>query len=253
MNDKNLITMKKILLSLLCLALWSGTFAQSFVVTDTNGVELNAGGTIQFMGDPSDEVIQAIVYLKNVSDVVKDVKVKKVINEADVLPGTVNTFCWGLCFPPDTYISPFAQTIQGGALCDQFYGDYNPLNVPGITRITYVFWDVNNTNDSVAVTVEYNASPASVNDGPVSKTKFSDAYPNPAIDHVNIDYNVSALVNNASIIVMNMLGSKVKEMPLENRSGKARIMVSDLTNGIYFYSLVVDDQVVVTRKFVVKR
>jgi hypothetical protein len=245
--------MKKILLSLFCLSLFSGIFAQSFSLTYTDGTAINAGATVQFLGDPTDEVIQAIVYVKNNSAETKEVKVKKVINAGDTLPGTINTFCWGLCFPPDTYWSPFSQMIEAGAVCTQFYGDYNPLTVPGISKIRYVFFDVNNTNDSVAVMIEYNASPASVNEELARSVKFSEAYPNPAIESVSVDYVISTYVNKASIVIMNMMGSRVKEVSLDNRSGKVRINVSDLINGIYFYSLVADDQLVLTRKFVVKR
>jgi hypothetical protein len=245
--------MKKILLSLLCLLFFSGIFAQSFSLLDTNGVAISPGATIMFVGEPTDDVIQAIVLVKNNSDVAKDVKVKKVINAGDTLAGTVNTFCWGLCFPPTTYVSPISQTLQPGDTCDQFFGDYNPTNVYGASKIMYVFFDVNNTNDSVAVLVKYNASPAIISDDLISLVKFSDAYPNPAINVVYVDYTIPESVNSASIVITNMLGSKVREVNLGNRSGKARIGVADLVNGIYFYSLIADDQLLLTRKFVVRR
>ena len=253
MNIKNLITMKKILLSLLCFTIFSGGFAQSLSLTFADGTAINPGATIQFLGDPSDEVIQAIVWVTNNSGETKEVKAKKVINAGDTLAGTVNTFCWGLCYPPTTYVSPFSQEILPGAVCDQFYGDYNPLEVPGVSKIMYVFFDVNNTTDTVAVTVEYNASPASVGDDLVSKVKFSEAYPNPARNVMNVDYTIPVSVNRAAMIITNMLGSKVKEVTLENRSGKVQVPVSDLMNGIYFYSLVADDKLILTRKFVVRR
>jgi hypothetical protein len=245
--------MKKILLSGLLLLFFSGIFAQSLSLLDTNGVAIAPGATIQFLGDPNDDVIQAIVLVKNNASAALDVKVKKVINAGDTLSGTVNTFCWGLCFPPSTYTSPFAQTIQPGDTCDQFYGDYNPMTIPGASKIMYVFFDINNTNDSVAVTVRYNASPAGIHDGLLNLVKFSGAYPNPAINLVNVDYTIPETVTSASIVITNMLGLKVKEVKLGDRSGKARIAVSDLINGIYFYSLVADDQLLLTRKFVVRR
>lgn len=245
--------MKKILLLLFCLSFFSGIFAQNFSLLDTNGVAIASGSTIQFVGNPTDLVIQAVVYLKNNSDAAKDVKVKKVIHAGDTLAGTVNTFCWGLCFPPTTYVSPFSQNILPGDTCKQFYGDYNPLNIPGVSKITYVFYDVDNTNDSVSVVVKYYGSPAGINDDLIGQVTFSAAYPNPAVNVVYADYTIPESVNRASIVITNMLGSKVKEVSLHDRSGKARIAVSDLINGIYFYSLRADDQLLLTRKFVVRR
>jgi len=244
--------MKKILLSLFCLTLFAGSFAQSFSLQDTNGVAINAGSTVQILGTPSDVVLTAKIWVKNNSAEAKDVKVKKVIHEGDTLPLTINYFCWGLCYTPWTYESPFAQPIQAGAVCNQFYGDYNPQSVPGKSHVMFVFFDANNREDSVAVTVEFNASPASVGENLASKVKFSEAYPNPATSKVNVDYSLPSGVSNASIKISNMLGAKVKEIRLEEITGTARIDVSEYLNGIYFYSLSADDQLILTRKFVVR-
>jgi len=245
--------MKKILLFLLCSTLFSGVYAQSFSLSDTNGVGINPGAVIQILGAPTDEAMVARIDIKNNAEVAKSVKVKKLINAGDTLAGTINSICWGLCFADTVYISPFAQTIQPGMTSDQFYGDYRPKNIPGISKIMYVFFDVESRNDSVAVVVEFHASPASVGDEPVNPVKFSDAYPNPAVNFVNVEYTIPVSVNKAAIVITNMLGSKVKEVSLSDRSGKVQIPVSDLINGIYFYSLMADDRLIVTRKFVVRR
>ncbi|NTV84108.1 MAG: T9SS type A sorting domain-containing protein [Bacteroidales bacterium] len=244
--------MKKILLSLFCLTIFSAVFSQSFSLQDTNGVAINAGATIQVLGEPTDDVITAKIHVKNNAGDAKDVKVKKVINEGNVLPNTMNYFCWGVCYGPDTYESPFAQNIAAGAVNDQFYGDYNPQAVPGKSTISYVFFDANNRNDSVAVTVEFYASPAFIADDLAKLVKFSDAYPNPAISKVNVDYAIPEYVRTATITITNMLGAEVRKVNLDEHNGTARIQVSELLNGIYFYSLVADDKIVLTRKFVVK-
>jgi hypothetical protein len=245
--------MKKILLSLFCVTMFSGLFAQSFSLQDTNGVAIAAGSTYQILGNPTDIVMTAKIHVKNNAAVDKQVKVKKVINAGDTLPLTLNYFCWGVCYAPWTYISPFAQPILAGQVTDQFYGDYNPQAVPGKSFITYVFFDVDNVNDSVAVKVEFNASPASVNDAPKAQASVSAAYPNPAVNTFNLEYTISGQVNNAKVVISNILGSQVKEVVLDSRSGKLQIPVSELVNGIYFYSIVADEKLVLTRKFVVKR
>lgn len=243
--------MKKILLSALSFALFAGVYAQSFTLSH-NSVNIAPGGTLQILGEPTTEIMEAHINITNNSAIAKTVKVKKIVNEGDTLTGTINSFCWGLCYPDTTYISPYPQTIQPGQVSDAFYGDYRPKTIPGKSTIMYVFFDVDDRNDSVAVFVEYNASPASIGDDLISKVKFSDAYPNPAIHLVNVDYSIPNSVSQASIILTNMLGSKVKEVNLTELTGKARISVSELMNGIYFYSLMADDKLILTRKFVVK-
>lgn len=243
--------MKKILLLLLALTLITGSFAQSFSLSYL-GSSIPAGGTLPIIGDPADEIMDALINITNNSAVAKSVKVKKIVHEGDTLAGTINSFCWGLCYPDTTYLSPYPQNIEPGQISDQFYGDYRPNNIPGKSKIMYVFFDVDNRNDSVAVMVEYNASPASAGDDLASLVKFSGAYPNPAVKMVNVDYSIPSSVNKASITITNMLGCKVKEVKLDSYSGKSQIDVSELINGIYFYSLVADDQLILTRKFVVK-
>lgn len=244
--------MKKILLSILCLTLFTGIYAQNFTLS-YNNVNIAAGATLYFLGEPSVEIMEAHINITNNAEVAKYLNVKKVVLEGDTLPGTINSFCWGLCYPDTTYCSAYPQSVQPGVTSDLFYGDYRPHNIPGISTVTYVFFDVENTNDSVSVTVKYNASPASVDDELAGLVKFSGPYPNPAIDMVSIDYSIPESVYKASIAVTNLLGSKVMEVNLINRSGKAQIPVFDLDNGIYFYSLIADSRSILTRKFMVRR
>lgn len=244
--------MKKILLSLFCLTFFTGVFAQSLSLQDTNGVAINSGSVYYIWGEPTADIIQARINVKNETANALQVKVKKVINAGDTLAGTMNYFCWGLCYGPDTYESPFPQTLEGGAVSDQFYGDYSPVQVLGLSKITYVFFNVDDRNDSVYVEVQFNASPASVGENLANLVKFSDAYPNPAVNRVNVDYSIPAGVKNASIVITDLLGSRVKEISLNSMNGTARIQVSELMNGIYFYSLIADNNLILTRKFMVR-
>ncbi len=79
---------------------------------------------------------------------------------------------------------------------------------------------MNNTNDSVAVTVEYKASPASVSDNLTSSVSMSEVYPNPAISTANIDYSLPSGANRAEIVLTNMLGCRVGQVTLPETSGK---------------------------------
>lgn len=245
--------MKKILLLSISVLIAGSLTGQSLSLL-FGGSDIPHGATVQVVGDPADEYIQARASVKNNSNTDIEVKVKKIIHAGDTLSNTINYFCWGVCFPPFIYTPEHSLMIGPGQVNDtSFYGDYIPNGVIGISRISYVFYDTDNRNDSVALTVEYNASPASTGENMLSRIKFTDAYPNPAAGVVNIDYQLPVNTRKASIIVTNILGSRVKEVQLTSLSGKASIPVSDMTNGIYFYSLNLDDHLVITRKFVVKR
>lgn len=243
--------MKKILLAILGFTFIYSVNSQSFTLS-YDGVNLDPGATLTIAADPSVELISAIIFITNNSSVAKSVKVKKVVHEGDTLAGTLNSFCWGLCYGDTTYVSPFPQTIQAGATSDLFYGDYRPNNIIGISKVMYVFWDVDNRNDSVAINVDYKASPASIGDDLKTNVVVSDVYPNPAVSNAYVDYTMTASFEKASIIITNMVGARVKEIQLTDRSGKARIDVSDMQSGFYFYTFMADSKQVMTGKFIVK-
>lgn len=242
--------MKKILLSLIAVCFLLSVNSQSFVLS-YDGNTLDPDAILVVAADPTVEVIEAWVNITNNSASAKSVLVKKVIHDGDTLAGSDNTFCWGLCYPNTTYVSPFPQTIQPGATSDLFYGDYRPKNIIGTSNIMYVFWDEMNMNDSVAVNVHYKASPASVSDL-TGKIKASGIYPNPASGLASIDYSIPNSGANARLVISNMLGAKIKEIALKNMAGKATLDVSELMNGIYFYSIISDNQQAVTGKFLVR-
>ena len=75
-------------------------------------------------------------------------------------------------------------------------------------------------------------------------------YPNPANDFVNFDVEMNG-VQSASIVINNIMGQKVISQDISD--SHVCINVSDLADGIYFYSLIVNNETVKTNKFVVRR
>jgi hypothetical protein len=74
-------------------------------------------------------------------------------------------------------------------------------------------------------------------------------YPNPAGDHVILDFR-DAGIRDPQITVKNNLGQTVKTVPVGFASGKINVDVSDLYDGVYFIS-VRDDGKTEVRKLVV--
>lgn len=87
-----------------------------------------------------------------------------------------------------------------------------------------------------------------------TKTSLLQNTPNPFTEITQIKAVVSEQALYASIIVFNLEGKKVKELPVK---GRGEILVplegADLTPGMYLYSLVVDGELVDTRKMILSR
>jgi len=243
--------MKKRILFALLTVFSAALYAQSYqIIYDGNPVAAN--GTVQVICDPATEVVTAYISCKNIGSMSVSTKTKKIIHAGDTLTGTSNYFCWGACFPPFVYVSPVSLMIDPGVTNTDFYADYEPRNIPGTSKITYVFFDENNPIDSAAVTVEWKASPTGIGQDLFSKVRFSDAFPNPASRIAFIDYELPEGLDNPTIVITNLLGAKVREIAVSQKNGRIEIPVGDLKDGIYFYTLRAQNGLKITKKLIVR-
>lgn len=81
---------------------------------------------------------------------------------------------------------------------------------------------------------------------------FTPAYPNPAGKRASIDYALHGETGNVKFVLLNLLGSKVKEIEITEKTGSVRLNTSGLTEGIYFYSFLINNESYVTRKLIIK-
>ena len=81
----------------------------------------------------------------------------------------------------------------------------------------------------------------------------SNAYPNPADDAAELDYQFSGSpVNGAKLVVLNVLGTPVAEYELDRNDRKLRIITRDLSTGYYLYQLSVEGRKVATKRLLVR-
>jgi hypothetical protein len=187
--------------------------------------------------------------IRNISSVTSEVKCIRTIVEN--IEGMINSFCWGTCYPPNVDTSLSAVTILPQATSFEFVGDHDPNGLVGIAKVKYTFYDLHNSANQATVYVNYDAT----NIGGIGKqqTKYSisDAYPNPADNLVAIDYSF-ATTKNASIVIYNLLGTAIEKMDVSGKTGTFKVNTSDYSEGLYFYSLLIDNKVISTRKLIIR-
>jgi hypothetical protein len=238
--------MKKLILFtyVFCMAGILGFSQNLSLIHDSNPVPND--GSVVYTGEPTTPVIIAYMGVTNNFTDSLEVMCKKV--EISLVTGSQNTFCWDNCYPPNVYVSLGHLKIGPGETNTMFTGDYEPLGNAGQSIIRYVYYNKADPNDSVCFNSVFNAYPLGI-----EKIKgiasLSKAYPNPAVSQTSFNYSIE---NGASavLLVRNLLGSTVKEILLTG-SGTTQINTTDLAEGIYFYSLVVNGQTQLTRKLVV--
>lgn len=238
-----------------------GLHAQSFQLLDPdNGSADVSNTTFDFWSDPSMDVIKEL-NLKNNSSSSKTVKMKRTfvsgVNTSLPDQDTIE-ICWNVCLAPTWGTTQTAGnvTVAAGGVASfsgngiGFHGTLKPCSILGVRVVRYTFWDASNTNDSVSVVFNYHVTATGVAENNIKQFNFSNPMPNPAAGSTSIKYDFPTSAK-AKIKLYNAVGALVKEIKIEDQIGKITIDTDELSNGIYFYSLIVNDKVAGTKKLIV--
>jgi hypothetical protein len=246
------MNMKKILFATLLITM--GTFvafSQSLSLSYEGNI-LEPSATIIMDGIANNNEMIIDIIVTNNAAVELLVKAKKVENS--IVPESENTFCWaGQCYPPWIFVSPGVDTIPSGGSTSlgDFSGHYNPKSNIGESSISYVYWDDNNPNDSVMVTVIYSALVTGLKDNDETDFYISNPYPNPANHFVNFDYDFNH--SNGQLLIYSLIGSLVKEINITNQKGTLQLSTDQMQEGFYFYTLSSTGKELKTGRFIISR
>jgi len=245
---------KHLLLLTFALSITIGVFAQTAPFSlSWDGAPIPDGGSVYVLGDntPTNILKAHAIVTNNKAEMAL---IKVVRTEKTLVPDTYNYFCYaGTCYSPSTNESNFDVYAPGeSSTVDDFYADYQSNGHSGTSIIEYAFVNHNNANEKVSFTVYYTTSPASVEDL-IARSSFSNPYPNPAKSDVSFDFNFPMQVISASIKVHNMLGKLIIEQQLTEKSGSITLPVQDIPEGVYFYSLILNDKIARTQKLLIQR
>ena len=81
----------------------------------------------------------------------------------------------------------------------------------------------------------------------------SHVYPNPALDFVDIDFQIASSVREVKLTFYNVLGQEVKEAVLEKDQKSTHISLREFNSGMYMYQLSIDGRSVATKKLIVRK
>ncbi len=241
--------MKKLLLTFFVAVVFSGLFSQSLELY-FEGELLEPEAEITLIAHPDSGLMELHdIGVKNIS--IAAIDVKCVRTNIDTVAGSENALCWVVCYPAEVDTSVYSLIIEPQDTNYSFFGHYYPFGFEGITRVKYTFYDVNNIEDQVTFFANYDATGASGVDDINTNVVLSNAYPNPANKLVNFDYDMKGL-NKGKVVIYNLLGSVVKDIEIPENYGSLKLNTFDLVEGIYFYSLLVNNEAVSTRKLIIK-
>jgi len=245
--------MKKFLLISGFLIFFSFGAAAQIVLSDIDGNDVT-NDTITANGYTSDDMIKVNIFFTNDSDETHHVFVRKI--EHYITEGSDCVFCWDdFCFTPEVIDVENPITLEPGetSTSADFYSDFYPGGIAGTSYVEFEFYSDRGSFDTVSVMIKFviTEDATSVFQPDINKWSLSDAQPNPARGHTWINYSVPTHSSNARIVIRNLLGKEVYSQNLEINSNRVRIDTQRFTNGIYIYSLMIDNQIVESKRLVV--
>jgi len=244
--------MKRILtLLLVCTSLIG--YAQKFQLTDLSGNPYSDGDKIyatinenNLTGPFNDFFIEIAV--ENLEE--RELTVNSLRENIKLVDGMVAFVCFGVCDDPETggQLSMSCDIEKGTAAVFSLH--LVPKDKYGLNRFKIEF-SAEGQNMTLYIDIDY--THVGVKEQNSEKVSLS-AYPNPVVagSNVNISYTLAAQSNNNKLVIRNILGATVINMPLNPYETNISVDTSPLVQGVYFYAIENNNQICIAKKMIVK-
>jgi len=159
------------------------------------------------------------------------------------------------CYDPKKDLAKVKLNLEPGEVYTDLYLEFDM----GITETKGTFdlhfSNTKNLRDVFIIECTYNVeNPNDDNEKIDNKDiKIGSVFPNPSDRIAQIDYEIKNPNVNARIVVNSFIGNPVFDFTLDPKQNSVVINVSDLNPGVYLYTLILDNQNIITKKFVVKK
>jgi len=236
--------MKLLLTTILTVMLLTSVNAQRFEVVDNNK-SFNAR-----LG----EKVSTPLKIKNLTNEPLQLVIRRIDNE--IGSSQKSFFCFdGECFEDSAEQLPEQYVIPAGETSLKFESILETGLVAGLSKVKYIIYDRNNPAEAIEYQLTYNIEEKKEKNLIYNSDdlRINDVYPNPVSEYAIIDYNILNREVEAKVILHNVLGSVVGEYQLPFLENKVTIKTNEYNPGVYFYTLYIDNDGVMTRKLIVRK
>jgi hypothetical protein len=125
----------------------------------------------------------------------------------------------------------------------------------GISSVKYLVFNKSNLTENIEFDLNFAVDERSTKEDIYSSPYITlhDVYPNPVTDYAYVNYDIINDEVKAKIIIHNILGNPIDEYNLPSAENRVKIRAESMNAGIYFYTLYLDNDGVITRKLIVKK
>ena len=249
--------MKKLLLINFLIFIYTTiSFSQSLKLLDHLDNDIS-GLTHMESGTPT-MMSETKFHVENVSSNSIDYKIKayQILN----FPNSDLQVCFGqACYTATAGITG-AQTISGNGTVAGNGKDLTLKIAPfafawgGNTSATWgiTAYDMNNPNDSVSTIITWTTWATGIQTINSSNNSFN-AFPNPTDKFVSITYTIAEYVSSTSLVLIDIIGNEIVNMPVYNKNGEIKLDLEGLSSGVYFYGFKSNGKMLGSKKLLVSK
>jgi hypothetical protein len=230
-----------VLLSFLSLFCWSG-LAQQFEI-----LEIQEAYQTTF-----NQQLRIPIRIKNNGEKAQFFVIRKVKGElGDTQKGY---FCLSNnCL--DATISEFSKKVEPGETMQELYFVIESGIQAMQTTLRFEIFQKGSAHDivdrSVAISVDEKPGRSVIFQS--KDISIQDVYPNPVQTQASIDYKLHSESVKARLTLHNILGKIMGDYDLPASETRVKIQADELTSGVYFYTVYIDNSGVLTRKLIVRK
>jgi Secretion system C-terminal sorting domain len=198
------------------------------------------------------QLVRIPIKIKNTTEKTQFYVVKKVKGElGDTQKGyfCLNNHCLELG------VEEFSKKIEPGETLQDLYYTLESGIQPTQLTIKFEFFPKGSPHELLArtfnVVVEEKASRSLTFQS--KDITIQDAYPNPAQEQGIIDYKINSESAKATIILHNILGKPMGEYELSPSETRLKINTDELMSGVYFYTVYINSNGILTRKLIIRK
>jgi hypothetical protein len=155
----------------------------------------------------------------------------------------------------DATISEFSKKVEPGETLQELYFVIESGIQAMQTTLRFEIFQKGSAHDivdrSVAISVDEKPGRSFIFQS--KDISIQDVYPNPVQTQASIDYKLHSESVKARLTLHNILGKIMGDYELPSSETRVKIQADELTSGVYFYTVYIDNSGVLTRKLIVRK
>lgn len=198
------------------------------------------------------EVLKIPIRIKNTTEKPQFYIIRKI--GGDVGGTQKGYFCFNdNCLEPG--MDEFSKRIEPGETLNGLYYTLETGLVTGQNNLKFEFFARGNPFNAIehSITVALDEKKERSLVFQSKDITIHDVYPNPVSDHAYIEYQIMNEFVKAKVVIHNILGRPMGDYELPSYETRVKLFTEDLAPGVYFYTLYLDNDGVLTRKLIVRK